>query len=136
MILTDTGPLVALINLNDPYHQAALQAAARLPTGPMVTTWPSFTEAMYLLGQATGIDGQEALWKMIFANRLKIRDAATGEPERMAELMRKYSDLPMDLADASLITAAEALAVRRIFSFDGDFRIYVLRDGTTLELVN
>lgn len=47
--LTDTGPLVALINRNDPNHRTCLNASRRLPAGPLLTTWPCFTEAMYLV---------------------------------------------------------------------------------------
>ncbi len=135
MTLTDTGPLVALINRNDPYHQAALAAAADLPPGPLVTTWPCFTEAMYMIGRATGFPGQDSLWGLRAAGRLVVREAGDGEAERMAELMRVYSDLPMDLADASVVAAAEALGERRVFTFDGHYRIYRLRDGSTLEVV-
>lgn len=53
----------------------------------------------------------------------------------MAELMKKYSDLPMDLADASLIVAAESTGERTIFSFDGHFRIFLLQDGSTMDVV-
>jgi hypothetical protein len=53
--LTDTGPLVALLNRNDPNHGACAAAAKGLPHGPLVTTWPCFTEAMYLLHKAGGL---------------------------------------------------------------------------------
>jgi hypothetical protein len=59
--LTDTGPLVALINRNDPNHARCLAAARLLPKEPLVTSWPCFTEAMYLLHRAAGHDGQAAL---------------------------------------------------------------------------
>ena len=49
--------------------------------------------------------------------------------------MGKYHDLPMDLADASLVAAAESLGIRALFTFDSDFRIYQLGDGSTLELL-
>ena len=49
MTLTDTGPLVALVNRNDPNHAACVTATRRLPSGPLITTWPCFTEAMYLV---------------------------------------------------------------------------------------
>lgn len=55
MILTDTGPLVALINRNDPNHIVCLAAAKRLPQGPLLTTWPCLTEAMHLLFQAVSV---------------------------------------------------------------------------------
>jgi predicted nucleic acid-binding protein len=53
----------------------------------------------------------------------------------MAELMRQYRDLPMDVADASLVVAAEATGERRLFTLDGHFRIYRLRDGSVLSVV-
>lgn len=134
MTLTDTGPLVALIDRGDSYHRAAGVAALALPPAPLVTTWPCLTEAMYLLGRAAGSSGQEALWVMIAAGRLVVREAGPGEVDRLAELMRTYRDLPMDLADASIVVAAESTGTRRVFTFDGHFRIYRLRDGSTLEV--
>jgi uncharacterized protein len=53
----------------------------------------------------------------------------------MADLMRTYRDLPMDLADASWVAAAEATGWRQVFTLDGHFRIYRLRDGSSLEVV-
>ena len=38
--------------------------------------------------------------------------------------MTKYRDLPMDPADASLVAAAEALDVYRVFTLDRDFHVY------------
>lgn len=134
MTLTDTGPLVALLDRGDPYHRAASVAARSLPPAPLVTTWPCLTEAMYLLGRATGFAGQDALWGMIAAGRLVIRESGPGEADRLADLMRTYRDLPMDLADASVVAAAESTGERRVFTFDGHFRIYRLRDGSVLEV--
>jgi len=54
MILTDTGPLVALLDKSDANHQACLAASQGLPAEPLLTTWPCFTEAMYLLGAVGG----------------------------------------------------------------------------------
>jgi hypothetical protein len=54
----------------------------------------------------------------------------------MAGLMHRYRDLPMDLADASLVTAAEAKDRRKIFAFDAHYRIYRLIDRSTLDLVS
>ena len=49
--------------------------------------------------------------------------------------MDKYHDKPMDLADASILAAAEHIETRRLFSLDSDFRIYRLSDGSTLDLI-
>lgn len=58
----DTGPLVALIDRDDPHHPRCVAALDRLPPDVLVTSWPCLTEAMYLLGRASGLPAQEALW--------------------------------------------------------------------------
>jgi predicted nucleic acid-binding protein len=90
---------------------------------------------MYLLRRAAGHDGQVALWRWRSDGRLILLDLSADELDRMAELMAKYQDRPMDLADASLIAAAERLGAKRIFTLDKDFHIYRLSDGSALEPV-
>ncbi len=135
MTLTDTGPLVALINRNDPNHAKCVAATKELPAGPLITTWPCFTEAMYLLFRAGGYPAQRALWQLRIAGRLLLHEISTAEMDRMSELMDKYRDKPMDLADASVVAAAERLGTRRIFTLDSDFHVYRLADGASFEMV-
>lgn len=132
MTLTDTGPLVALLDKDDARHADCLAAAQLLPAGPLLTTWPCFTEAMYLLGAVGGQRYQAELWRLRQAGRLLLHDLTTAETDRMAVLMAKYSDRPMDLADASLVAAAKSLRLRFVFTLDGDFHIYRLADGSAL----
>jgi len=101
----------------------------------MVTTWPCFTEAMYLLHRAGGYPAQAALWQLRTSKRLVLRDLTDDELDRMITLMDKYRDQPMDLADASIVALAEQMGVRRLFSLDSDFRIYRLADGASFDLV-
>ena len=135
MTLTDTGPLVALINRNDPNYALCTTTARRLPAGPLVTTWPCFTEAIYLVFRAGGFPAQAALWRLRTTGRLLLHDLSVAEVDRMVALMEQYRDRPMDLADASLVAASEHLRMRRLFTLDNDFRIYRLADGSTLDLV-
>lgn len=53
----------------------------------------------------------------------------------MKVLMEKYSDTPMDLADASLVAAAESQGLHRIFTLDDDFRVYRIKGTTAFEVV-
>lgn len=87
MTLTDTGPLVALVNKNDPNPTRCVAATKRLSAGPLVTTWPCFTEAMYLLFQAGGYPAQAELWRWRTAGRLVLHDLTGGEVDRMAVLV-------------------------------------------------
>jgi uncharacterized protein len=104
-----------------------VQCLAEL-TGPMLTTWPAFTEAMYLLGEAGAWVAQQALWRLVEQADLEIAAQGPEQAERMRALMEKYHDRPMDLANASLVALAEERGLRDIFTLDhADFRIYRIR---------
>ena len=122
MILVDAGPLVALIHADDRHHQQCREALASLRE-PMITVWPAFTEAMYLLGFSS--DAQDALWQILDSDALRIGELYEEDYPRMRELMRKYHDLPMDLADAALVRLAERESIHRVFTIDRrDFQVY------------
>ncbi|HSU14812.1 type II toxin-antitoxin system VapC family toxin [Longimicrobium sp.] len=134
MTLTDAGAIVALLDEDDPYHTRCVRTSGELPPG-LLTTWPCFTEAMYLLGKAGGYTYQAQLWSLRRRGFLSLHDLSGKETDRAAELMEKYRDTPMDLADASLMVTAETQGLRRIFTLDHHFRIYRLRGGLALEMV-
>lgn len=135
MILTDTGPLVALLDTDDPNHTTCLAIAKKLPAQHLLTTWPCFTEAMYLLGAVGGHLYQAELWRLWSDGKLVLHDLTSTELEHMLALMAKYHDTPMDLADASLVAVAESSHLRDIFSLDSDFYIYRLGNGSVLNLI-
>lgn len=134
MTLTDAGPLIALIDAGEPDHERCRDALQQLEL-PLVTTWPAFTEAIYLLGQAAGWPGQQALWQMIQRGMLTLPELDLQLALRSAELMDRYSDHPMDLADAALVALAEARDLRTIFTLDEHFRTYRLRTRRYLHVV-
>jgi len=121
-VLVDAGPLVALLDRSDPHHGACVDTLRSI-RDPLVTVWPAFTEAMYLLRVLW--EAQDALWEMVESGALRILVLDEGDVSRMKELMRKYRDLPMDLADAALVRVAEREKLRRIFTLDRrDFQVY------------
>jgi predicted nucleic acid-binding protein len=90
---------------------------------------------MYFLGSRGGSPLQELLWRYIELEKLRIHTPTDIEPRRMRELMATYSDLPMDLADASLVTAAEATGLYRIFTIDSHFFAYRINGVIPFETV-
>lgn len=134
MTLTDAGPLVALIDADEADHEVCRLVLAGLRL-PLLTTWPAFIEAMYLLSRAGGWAGQEALWKLALSGRLDIAELSSSALERSSRLMAKYADLPMDLADATLVALAEERGDRRVFTLDSDFSIYRLHGRQRFEIV-
>ncbi|KAA0224684.1 PIN domain-containing protein [candidate division KSB1 bacterium] len=135
MILTDTGPLVALLDKDDSHHAACVEASKHLPAAPLVTTWPCFTEAMYLLGEVGGYRYEAEFWKLLRDQKLFLLDLTQAEIVRANDLMEKYQNVPMVLADASLMAIAEHREYQQLFTIDSDFRVYRLPDGTALEIV-
>ncbi len=135
MMLTDAGVIVALFDDDDPQHQSCVNAARKLRGDRIITVWPCLTEAMCLLGRNCGFAVQKVLWANVVAARIQMLDMTGEEIRRMGELMDTYSTVPMDLADASLMAAAEARGYKQVFTLDSDFRIYPLANGSVLEVV-
>ena len=122
MILVDAGPLVALIHADDRHH-ASCKEALRKVREALGTVWPAFTEAMDLLRFSS--KAQDALWRLLESEAVKILPLDASDAPRMRDLMRKYKDLPMDLADAALVRVAEREKLPRIFTIDRrDFEVY------------
>jgi uncharacterized protein len=134
VILCDAGPLVALIDRRQQRHLVCKRALERIQV-PLITTWPCFTEAMHLLDRLGSWPFQELLWQMYTAGIVVVRSPNLAEETRMRDLMLQYRDMPMDLADASLVAAAEELKSRRVFTLDKHFLAYRTADGRAMEIV-
>lgn len=127
MILVDAGPLVALFDPRDPLHQHCRSVLQTIHE-PLQTTLPVLTEAFHLLTPAS--IGSQRLREFITRGGMTLFFLDREITERAFSLMDKYADQPMDLADASLVVAAETLRTRRIFSIDrGDFKVYRVKLG-------
>ena len=113
---------MALIHADDRHHASCRDALEQIRES-LVTVWPVITEAMYLLDFSA--EAQDALWQLLERDAVKILSLDAGDVPRMRELMRKYRDLPMDLADAALVRAAERERISRVFTIDRrDFEVY------------
>jgi hypothetical protein len=115
MVLVDAGPLVALIHGEDQFHARCADAFRELDQ-PLATVWPAYAEAMYLLGFSWR--AQDALWDLVEREAVALLSLDERDRRRMRELMRKYRDLPMDLADAALVAVAERERIARVFTLD------------------
>jgi uncharacterized protein len=126
VILADTGPLVALFDPADRDHARCVERLKDIKE-PLTTTTPVLTEAFHLLRPASR--GAQALMRFVAESGLGLWYLDDNSLQRALELMRRYADAPMDLADASLVVAAETLRLRKVFTLDRDFRAYRIRRG-------
>lgn len=123
-VLVDAGPLVALLDRSDDQHRAITTALETIHD-PLVSVWPTVVEAMYLL--AFSWPAQKALWEMLETGAVSLLPLDEDDVPEMKRLMEKYRDLPMDMADAALVRAAERESIRRILTLDQrDFSVYRL----------
>ncbi|MGM0581542.1 MAG: type II toxin-antitoxin system VapC family toxin [Bacteroidota bacterium] len=120
-ILIDAGPLIALFDRSDKYHLKAIAFLKSLERG-LLTTWPVITETSHMLSFSTKAQANFLEW--IERGGLKIYEMEHDHFSRLSELTKKYDDVPMDLADASLIVASEVKGIHQIASIDSDFYIY------------
>jgi hypothetical protein len=114
-VLVDAGPLVALIDQSDPRHHDCRNSLESI-SDTLLTVWPVVTEAMHLLRFSW--EAQSALLEWLETGQVGVLTLAREDMRRVRELMGKYRDLPMDLADAALVCVAEREKVRRVFTLD------------------
>jgi predicted nucleic acid-binding protein len=124
LILVDTGAWLALADKGDAYH-ARSREFFRTNREPLITTYPVLVESVHMMFKRTGVAKTLAWLDALTAQGVDVFELSANHLPRLAALMRQYSDLPMDLADASLVLLAEELGEGRIVSSDErDFHSY------------
>lgn len=132
MIIVDTGFWVALFNNEDRCHKSAQNTLAKYSYETLITTWCILTETSHLLLQRSsntyqGVQKQIQFISIFqkYPQQFQLFDLQNIHFEKISFLMEKYQNLPMDLADASLVVLAEELGDGRILSIDyRDFNTY------------
>lgn len=120
-MLIDAGPIIALFDRSDRYHETIVTFLKTEPC-QLVSTWPAVTEASHMLDFDN--NAQLSMLEWIKRGGMAMYAIESKDVQKMIDLIRKYNDLPMDLADASLVVAAETLGIGEILTIDTDFYVY------------
>lgn len=120
-LILDTGPLVAWLDGTDQWHDCAVSLSRKLRP-PFYTCEAVLAEATFLLQQLPRATDQIGAW--IKGGQIEIPFRLQDESHGVFALMEKYRNLPMSLADASLVAMVERGIGDRIFTLDKHFRIY------------
>lgn len=124
VIIADTGLWIGLADRQDRHHDLC-RRFVQCNREPLITSFPVLTEAVHLLFDRVGVPMTLAWLETIEAKGILVFQPEFIHLKRMTQLMRQYADLPMDLADASLVVLAEHLGHGRIVSTDRrDFHAY------------
>lgn len=131
-IIVDTGALVALIDPDTAEHEWVRAQTRYLPR-PLLTSEPVLTEAAFLLAR-DGFD-VDLLFALAESGLLAVAITFAAEQKAFRALMRRYRQLPMSLADASLVRLSELHDNSRILALDSDFRIYRRHGNKTIPVL-
>ena len=118
MILADSGFWIALANRRDRHHESARNALEQWSSEGFVSTWPVLSEVTHILMARIGVHQAVAFVESVAHGACAIPEPPVDALLRAHVLMSRYRDLPMDLADASLVMLAEDLGEGRILSTD------------------
>ncbi|AEJ19893.1 type II toxin-antitoxin system VapC family toxin [Gracilinema caldarium] len=129
-VLIDAGPLIALFDKDDHYHEK-VKEFIKNKDYKFHTTTAVITEVLHMLDFSVKVQINFLEWIMLGGILLyEIKQTDLG---KIIELTKKYSDRPMDFADATLVLAAEQSGIRKIISIDSDFDIYRLPGKVRIE---
>ena len=114
-LLLDTGPFVALVDRSEELHDECV-AALESWTGAVVTTEAVVTETLYLVGPQWR--AQKVALEFILRGAFQLVPSSHASLKRVAALMERYRNVPMDFADATLVALGEELETDRVFTLD------------------
>ena len=124
MLIADTGFFYALADRDDAHHARAAAALGKVRE-PLITTWPVLTEATHLFNARLSAKASARFLETVASGFCAVHQLEAAQLRRASVLMTKYANLPMDLADVSLMLLAEHLDDGRILSTDRrDFKTY------------
>lgn len=126
--LIDAGPVIALFDNSDQYHLKVLNFL-REYEGRLISTWPVLTEVCYMLDFHTQTQFDFLDW--VRDGGIEVHNLEQWQIGSIREKMEKYSDLPADFADTSLIEVAESRDIENIITIDRDFSVYRLKNGNS-----
>ncbi len=122
IVLLDTGPWVALLDKSEKRHKECVTWLKSFK-GEILSTEAILTEVLYLLDFS--LNAQKAALDFVLTGAVTLVPSGIEQLEIIKKLITKYQDLPMDFADATLVTLANELDVGNIVTFDKkDFTIY------------
>ena len=132
-LLTDTGPLVALLKRDDARHAECVAYAAGV-TAPLLTTRPVLTEAAWLLrGDSRNV---LELVRMVREGEVRVAELGSDAAAHFGRALVRYADQTPQLADLSLLYLADRLDLAAVFTIDRrDFAILRRENGTALTVV-
>ncbi|MGH6674048.1 MAG: type II toxin-antitoxin system VapC family toxin [Xanthobacteraceae bacterium] len=131
--IVDTGPLVAFFDRSERHHPWVVARIGEIEP-PLLICEPVLTEAMYLLARYPS--AADALFGLLHNGALRMAFQIEENVEVLRQLLQKYRDTPMSLADACIVRMAEIHDRHDVLTLDSDFRVYRKHGRVPLQLIH
>ena len=131
-VLLDAGPLVAIVNRRDHFHNWAKKEWGEVES-PLLTCEAVLAEACFLLRNVYG--GKQAVISFIIRGIIKVPFDLGEEAAVVQELLVRYQSVPMSLADACLVRMSELYPESMVLTLDSDFLIYRKHKNQSISVI-
>jgi predicted nucleic acid-binding protein len=131
--IVDTGPLVALFDRAERYHDWVAERFKELDA-PLLVCEPVLAEVMYLLARYS--KAPDAVLELIGNGALSVAFRIDEHIDTLCKLLQKYRDTPMSLADACVVRMSEIHDRHAVLTLDSDFLVYRKHGRTSLPLIH
>ena len=131
-VVVDSGPLIALFNASDRWHEPVVCWLREHPGARLLTTWPVLTEVCALLARRLHNNAALDFLRWMEKGALEIDRPEASTLAGVLAISERFADLPFDLADACVAEAAARLGIDKVLSIDADFDVYRSRSGRRL----
>jgi len=132
--LIDSGPLIALFNGTDHWHEPVVSWLRAHQQVRLHSTWPVLTEVCALLARRIHNDAALDFLRWVDRGAIAVDQPQASSLAEVLQISQRFADLRFDLADASIAEAAKRLRLKAILSIDADFDVY--RDAKGQPLLN
>lgn len=132
MIISDTGAIIGFLDRSDQHHKWAVEQWKKLPA-PFVTCEAVITEACYLVRHLP--EGEREVLTLVEAGILRLDFSLANEVTAIKEIVMRYDNVPMSLADACLVRLSEMIKDSSVFTLDSDFWIYRRNGSEQIPLI-
>lgn len=117
VIVIDTGPVVSAANRKDDYHKQCLELLQSFP-GPLLLPAPIITEIGYMLHSRAGSQAEAGFLRDVADGLDEVVQVTAADVVRAADLVERYSDLPLGTADSIVVAVAERFRAVNIATLD------------------
>lgn len=120
-VVVDSGPIVALLDADEAHHSWVIAQLERLRP-PLLTCEAVLSEASFVIGRVRS--DRSLVPDLVVRGLITVGHLFDEDARAIRDLMRRYRDVPMSLADACLVRLVERTPHATLFTLDSDFRVY------------